>query len=105
MSNVNYLDFETFNNGVIVFNDGRGMLKDCTDKLNNDTENWELVKVIIKREMIDDLTELTKYEYRYRLYLSTVYKLLGYDDSVADRYRSYYWEKDLNGNFTDYYLP
>lgn len=101
----NYLDFETFNNGCIGFSNDEDCLIDLTNTLNNNLERWTLVKVPIKHEMIDDLTEIIKYEYRYRLYLSDVYKELGMDEFIANQYDSYYWEKDKDGNYTDNYLP
>lgn len=64
-----------------------------------------MVRVPIKREFIDDLTEVTTYEFRYRLYLSTVYRMLGFDDFMVLRYTGYYWEKDKDGNITSEYLP
>lgn len=99
------LDFENFNNGDIAFSNNEGFLKECTDKLNHDMDYWELVKVPVKHELIDELTESIKYEYRYRLYVSTVYILLGYDKFIANQYKNYYWEKDLEGNYTECYLP
>ena len=99
------LDFETFTNGVIVFDNGKEILKETIDKLNKDLSEWELVKVLVSKVMVDELTEVTKYEYRYRLYLSKVYKLLGFDEFVANRYKDYYWEKNSKGKYTGYYLP
>ena len=100
----NYEDFEIFPNGPMFFS-GEGYLKDLTNTLNNDLSEWVLVKVPIKHEFIDELTETIKYEWRYRLYLSKVYEMLGFDSFTANRYSGYYWEKDKDGNITDYYLP
>lgn len=105
MSDIIMLDFETFNNGVIVFDNGKDILKETTDKLNNDLDEWELVKVPVSKVMVDELTEVTKYEYRYRLYLSKVYELLGFDEFIANGYKGYYWEKNLKGEYTEYHLP
>ena len=80
-------------------------LKDIEKKLNNDLSGWDLVKIPIKCEFVDELTEITEYEWRYRLYVSKVYEMLGFDSFMANRYSGYYWEKDKDGNITDYYLP
>lgn len=100
----NYVDFEIFPNGPIIISD-QEYLKNLTNTLNDDLSEWELVKVPIKREFVDELTEIIKYEWRYRLYLSKVYEMLGLDSSEGIRYSDYYWEKDKDGNITDYYLP
>ena len=71
--------------------------KDIENKLNNDLSEWDLVMVPIKREFVDELTEMIKYEWRYRLYVSKVYEMLGFDSFVADRYSDYYWEKIKTG--------
>ena len=99
-----YEDFEIFPNGP-MFISGEEHLKDLANTLNNDLSEWVLVKVPIKHKFIDELTETIKYEWRYRLYLSKVYEMLGFDSFIANRYSSYYWEKDKDGNITDYYLP
>lgn len=100
----NYIEFETFSNGPVFFG-SKGRLEDLTKSLNEDLSEWTMVRVPIKQEFIDDLTEITTYEFRYRLYLSTVYSLFGLDDSVANRYADYYWEKDKDGNITNVCLP
>lgn len=100
----NYIEVETFSNGSVFF-DSKGRLEDLIKSLNEDLSEWTMVRVPIKQEFIDDLTEMTMYEFRYRLYLSTVYTLLGFDDSVANRYIGYYWEKDKDGNITNVCLP
>lgn len=93
------IDVEIFSNGP-VFIDSEGYLKNLTKSLNDDLSEWTIVKVPIKHEFINELTEMITYEYRYRLYLSKIYKLLGYDDIVANRYSGRYWEKDKDGNMT-----
>ena len=100
----NYEDFEIFPNGP-MFISGKEYLKNLTNTLNDDLSEWDLVKVPIKREFVDELTEIIEYEWRYRLYLSKVYEMLGLDSSEGIRYAGYYWEKDKDGNITDYYLP
>lgn len=100
----NYIEVDLFSNDQ-VFLDSKKNLKELTKRLNEDLSEWTMVKVPIKREFIDDLTEVTTYEFRYRLYLSTVYRMLGFDDSVANRYIGYYWEKDKDGNITNVCLP
>ena len=100
----NYEDFEIFPNGH-MFIGGEEYLKNLTNTLNNDLGELVLVKVPVKRQFIDELTETIKYEWRYRLYLSTVYEMLGFDSVKANRYYGYYWEKDKYGNDTDCYLP
>ena len=103
----NYEDFEIFPNGPKFISD-KEYLKNRINRintLNNDLSEWVLVKVPIKHEFIDELTETIKYEWRYRLYLSTVYEMLGFNSFIANRYSGYYWEKDKVGNVTDYYLP
>ena len=64
----NYENFEIFQNGPI-FISGKEHLKNITNALNDDLREWVLVKVPIKHEFIDELTETIKYESRYRLYL------------------------------------
>lgn len=99
-----YKDVEIFPNGPVITS-GEGSIKNITNTLNDDLSEWVLVKVPIKREFIDELTGTIKYEWRYRLYLSKVYEMLGYDSLIQNRYSGYYWEKDKDGNLTDYYLP
>lgn len=100
----NYEDFELFTNGR-AFASNEGDSKDFENKLNDDLNEWDLVKVPIKYEFIDELTQIIKYEWRYRLYLSKVYEMLGFDSFTANKYSGYYWEKDRDGNITDYHLP
>ena len=99
----NYIEVDLFSNDQ-VFLDSKKNLKELTKRLNEDLSEWTMVKVPIKREFIDDLTEICTYEIRYRLYLSTVYSLLGFDDSIANRYIGY-WEKDKDGNITNVCFP
>lgn len=99
-----YIEIENFPNGP-MFISSEGHLKNLTNTLNDDLSEWDLVKVPIKHEFIDELTETIKYEWRYRLYLSKVYEMLGFDSFIANRYSGYYWEKDKDGNITNYYLP
>ena len=102
-----YIDFKTFSNGPEFYGDldQEEFLKSTTKRLNNDLSGWTMIKVPIKHEFIDDLTEVITYEIRYRLYLSTVYELLGFDKGWAESlYSSFYWEKDKDGNMTDLYL-
>ena len=100
----NYVDFEISQKRTDVCS-GKEYLKNLTNTLNDDLSEWTLVKVPIKHEFIDELTETIKYEWRYRLYLSKVYEMLGFDSFMANLYSGYYWEKDKDGNITDYYLP
>ena len=100
----NYVDFKSSQNGP-MFVSGEERLKNLTNTLNNDLSEWTLVKVPIKHVFIDELTETIKYEWRYRLHLSKVYEMLGFDSVTANLYSGYYWEKDKDGNITDYYLP
>ena len=100
----NYVDFEISQNGP-MFVSGEECLKNLTNTLNDDLSEWTLVKVSIKHVFINELTETIKYEWRYRLYLSKVYEMLGFDSFMANLYSGYYWEKDKDGNITDYYLP
>ena len=100
----NCKDVELFPNGP-MFIGGEESVKNFTNALNDDLSEWALVKVPIKHEFIDDLTEMIKYEWRYRLYLSKVYEMLGFDSFIANQYSGYYWEKDKDGNITDCYLP
>ena len=99
-----YKDVEIFPNGPMIIN-GEGIIENIANTLNDDLSKWDLVKVPIEREFIDELTEIVKYEWRYRLYLSKVYEILGFNDSIQNRYCDYYWEKDKNGNITYSYLP
>ena len=99
-----YKDVEIFPTGPMFIGDEES-IKNLTNTLNDDLSKWVLVKVPIKHEFIDELTEMIKYEWRYRLYLSKVYEMLGYDSLIENRYSGYYWEKDKDGNITDYYLP
>ena len=103
----NHEDFEIFPNGqmFVVFAGSEEYLKNFTNTLNDDFSECVLVKVPVKHEFIDELTETIKYEWRYRLYLSKVYEMLGCDSLMANRYSGYYWEMDKDGNVTDYYLP
>ena len=100
----NFEDFKIFPNRSMLIS-SKKYLKDLINTLNNDLSEYVLVKVPIKHEFIDELTETIKYEWRYRLYLSKVYEMLGFDSFIANRYSGYYWEKDKDGNITDYYLP
>ena len=100
----NYVDFKISQNGP-MFVSGEECLKNLTNTLNDDLSELTLVKVPIKHVFIDELTETIKYEWRYRLYLSKVYEMLGFDSFMANLYSGYYWEKDKDGNITDYYLP
>ena len=102
----NYEDFKVFHDGWMTSAmEQKDYFKDLEKKLNDDLSEWELVKVPIKREFVDELTEIIEYEWRYRLYVSKVYEMLGFDSFMANRYSGYYWEKDKDGNITDYYLP
>lgn len=97
----NYKDVELFSNGP-TFANGKEFPKNLANTLIDDSSGWVLVKVPIKHEFIDELTETIKYEWRYRLYLSTLYKRLGlFDSYTAILYSSYYWERDKNGNITE----
>lgn len=100
----NYKDVETFSNEP-MFISGEDSIKILENMLNDDLGEWDLVKVPIKREFADELTEITKYEWRYRLYLSKVYEMMGFDSLIVNRYSGYYWEMDKDGNVTDCYLP
>lgn len=100
----NYKDVELFPNGPMFFG-SKAFIRNAENMLNDDLSEWDLVKVPIKREFIDELTETIKYEWRYRLYLSKVFEMMGFDNLTANRYSGYYWEKDKDGNVTDYYLP
>lgn len=88
-----YKDVEIFPNGPVIIS-GEESIKNITNTLNDDLSEWVLVKVPIKHEFIDELTEMIKYEWRYRLYLSKVYEMLGYDSLIQNQYSGYYWEKD-----------
>ena len=100
----NYKDVELFPNGPMFFG-SKVFIRNAEKMLNDDLSEWDLVKVPIKREFTDELTETIKYEWRYRLYLSKVCEMVGFDNLTANRYSGYYWEKDKDGNVTDYYLP
>ena len=100
----NCKDVEIFPNGPMPISVVES-INNLTNALNDNLSEWDLVKVPIEHEFVDELTEITKYEWRYRLYLSKVYEKLGFDRSIANRYSIYYWEKDKDGNVTDYYLP
>ena len=97
-------DFEIFPNEP-KFISGKETIINLTNTLNDDLNEWVLVKVPIKHEFVDELTEIIKYEWRYRLYLSKFYEMLGFDSFFTDKYSGYYWEKDKDGNITDYHLP
>lgn len=100
----NYKDVEIFPNGLMLIS-GKDSIKILENTLNDDLSEWDLVKVPIKHEFIDELTETIKYEWRYRLYLSKVYEMMGFDSLIVNRYSGYYWEMDKDGNVTDCYLP
>lgn len=100
----NYKDVEIFPNEP-MFISVEESINNLTNALNDNLSAWDLVKVPIKHEFVDELTEITKYEWRYRLYLSKVYEMLGFNRFIANKYSGYYWEKDKDGNVTDYYLP
>ena len=100
----NCKDVEIFPNGP-MFVGGEESSKNLMNTLNDNLSEWDLVKVPIKYEFIDELTEITKYEWRYRLYLSKVYEMMGFDSLIVNRYSGYYWEMDKDGNVTDCYLP
>ena len=100
----NCKDVEIFPNGP-MFVCGEESIKNLMNTLNDNLSEWDLVKVPIKYEFIDELTEITKYEWRYRLYLSKVYEMMGFDSLIVNRYSGYYWEMDKDGNVTDCYLP
>ena len=103
---INYEDFKNFHDGRTKYAmEQKEYLKDLEKKMNDDLSEWDLVRVPIKYEFVDDLKEIIKYELRYRLYVSKVYEMLGFDSFIANRYSGYYWEKDKDGNITDYYLP
>lgn len=100
-----YKDVENFQNTAKII-DGEKPLEDPEINLNDiDISEWDLVKVPIKHEFINELTEMIKYEWRYRLYLSKVLKLQGFDSFIADQYSCCYWEKDEDGNIVDCYMP
>lgn len=100
----NCKDVEIFPNGPMLVSVEES-INNLTNTLNDNFSAWDLVKVPIEHEFVDELTEVTKYEWRYRLYLSKVYEMLGFDRFIANKYSGYYWEKDKDGNVTDYYLP
>ena len=100
----NCKDVEIFPNGP-MFVCGEESIKNLMNTLNDNLSEWDLVKVPIKYEFVDELTEITKYEWRYRLYLSKVYEMMGFDSLIVNRYSGYYWEMDKDGNVTDCYLP
>lgn len=100
----NFNNVETFSNEQL-FISNKKCIENITNILNSDLSEWDLVKVPIKREFIDELMEVIKYEWRYRLYLSKVYEMLGYDSLTQNRYSGYYWEKDKDGNDMGFHLP
>ena len=100
----NCKDVEIFPNGP-MFISSKDSIKILENMLNDDLGEWDLVKVPIKHEFDDELTEIIKYEWRYRLYVSKVYEMMGFDSLIANRYSGYYWEMDKDGNVTDCYLP
>lgn len=101
----NFNNVETFSNEQL-FISNKKCIENITNTLNSDLSEWDLVKVPIKREFIDELTEVIKYEWRYRLYLSKVYEMLGCDSLTQNRYSGCYWEKDKDGNNMGFhYLP
>ena len=102
-----YIEFGNISNEELtsICDEQRILFKHAEKRLNDDLSLWSKVKVPIKREFINDFTEIIEYEWRYRLYLSKVYKMLGLDICIANRYSCYYWEKDKDGNLTDVCLP
>ena len=84
----NYKDVEIFPNGP-MFISGEESVENLTNALNDDLSEWVLVKVPIKHEFIDELTEIIKYEWRSRLYLSKVFQMLGFDSCMANLYSAY----------------
>ena len=100
----NFNNVETFSNEQL-FISNKKCIENITNTLNSDLSEWDLVKVPIKREFIDELTEVIKYEWRYRLYLSKVYEMLGYNSLIQSRYSGYYWEKDKDGNDMGFHSP
>lgn len=62
-------------------------------------KGWVKVKVPVKTEWVDDLTSVTTYEYRERLYVQEVYEALGFEGH-SDLYYGMFWEKDACGNIT-----
>ena len=100
----NYEDFKVFPDGWTIYAmEQKEYLKDLEKKLNDDLSEWDLVRVPIKHEFVDELTEIIKYEWRYRLYVSKIYEMLGFDSFMAKKYSGYYWEKDKDGNITYYH--
>ena len=101
----NYEDFKAFPDGwTKSAMEQKEYLKDLEKKLNDDLSEWDLVRVPIKNEFVDELTEIIKYEWRYRLHASKMYEMLGFDSFMANEYFGY-WEKDKDGNITYYALP
>ena len=100
----NFNSVETFSNEQL-FISNKKCIESIANILNSDLSEWDLVKVPIKREFIDELMEVIKYEWRYRLYLSKVYEMLGYDSLTQNRYSGYYWEKDKDGNDMGFHSP
>lgn len=100
----NFNNVETFSNEQL-FISNKKCIENITNTLNSDLSEWDLVKIPIKREFIDELTEIIKYEWRYRLYLSKVYEMLGIDSLTQNRYSGCYWEKDKNGNNMGFHSP
>ena len=95
-------DIEIFRNEPLVaFN--TGAISDALDRFNNSLDGWHKVKVPVKHHFIDELTEITEYEWRYRLYVKDVYEALGLE-ACPGSYSCCYWEKDVNGKFIGYYL-
>lgn len=102
----NYEDFKNFHDGRTKYAmEQKEYLKDLEKILNDYHIEWDLVRVPIKYEFVDDLKETIKYEWRYRLYVSKVYEMLGFDSFMANEYSGYYWEKDKDGNITYYGKP
>ena len=88
----NYKDVEIFPNGPMLISVEES-INNLTNALNDNLSEWDLVKVPIEHEFVDELTEIIKYKWRYRLYVSKIYKMLGFDSFMAKEYSGYYWEK------------
>ena len=57
------------------------------------------------KEYLESLNNLNQEDNTFKLYLSTVYELLGLDDNLTGcTYSNFHWEKDKDGNMTDLYL-
>ena len=82
----NYKDVEIFPNEPLPISVEES-INNLTNALNDNLSEWDLVKVPIEHEFVDELTEITKYEWRYRLYLSKVYEMLGFDRFIANKER------------------